>query len=258
MSLLLLVATRLTLVPLVGLAQQAPAESFTNAPVTTAGRTAAAGDRFGAARRRRAVPRPATGRAATTPRTGSTDLRLVTDGGRAGAVPAIQPPAPAREWIRGSILSVAATKKTSGFEVDLGAAQRCRHDRRRRTCRFRFLKRLTLEGSGDRARWTMLVAEGTLFDLPDEQLRQNTLGFVPGPYRYLRVTWNDANSGRVPNPSAVAAQACLDGAPPPPQTTLTASIERRPSEPGISRFRVRLPAAQAADRRARSRRWARQ
>ena len=74
------------------------------------------------------------------------------------------------------------------------------------------LKRLTLEGSGDRERWTMLVAEGTLFDLPDEQLRQNTLGFAAGPYRYLRVTWDDANSGRVPNPSRGRRAACLDRA----------------------------------------------
>ncbi len=141
----------------------------------------------------------------------------------------------------GSILSVAATKKTSGFEVDFGAAHAVDMVRVE-GLPVPHLKRLTLEGSGDRARWTTLVAEGTLFDLPDEQLRQNTLGFAPGPYRYLRVTWNDANSGRVPNPSAVVARR-VSTAPPPPQATLTASIERRPSEPGISRFRVKLPAA---------------
>ena len=43
-----------------------------------------------------------------------------------------------------------------------------------------FLKRLTLEGSGDRERWTLLVAEGTLFDLPDEGLRQTDCVFTPG------------------------------------------------------------------------------
>ena len=41
-------------------------------------------------------------------------------------------------------------------------------------------------------------------------------------------------------PSAVAARR-VSTAPPPPAATLMASIERRPSEPGISRYRVRLP-----------------
>ena len=146
---------------------------------------------------------------------------------------------PEREWIGGRVLDVAATKKTSGFEVDLGAPSAVDMIRVE-GLPVPHLKRLTLEASGDRERWTMLVAEGTLFDLPDEQLRQNTLGFAPGPYRYFRVTWNDANSGRVPNPTAVAARRVSIAAPP-PAATLTASIERRPSEPGISRYRVRLP-----------------
>ena len=67
-----------------------------------------------------------------------------------------------------------------------------------------FLKRLTLEGSGDRAHWTLLQAEGTLFDLPDERIANHELPFTPGAYRYVRVTWNDTNSGRVPLPRAVA------------------------------------------------------
>ena len=124
------------------------------------------------------------------------------------------------------------------------------------------LKRLTLEGSGDRERWTMLVAEGTLFDLPDEQLRQNALGFTPGPYRYLRVTWNDANSGRVPNPSAVAARR-VSIAPPPPAATSErvdrAASERTGHQP-ISRQAARRQAPNRGDRarsRARRRRRAR-
>ena len=170
---------------------------------------------------------------------GLTDLRLVTEGGRPVPHLLIHSSSPEREWIGGSILNVATTKKSSGFEVDLGAPSAVDMIRVE-GLPVPHLKRLTLEGSGDRERWTMLVAEGTLFDLPDEQLRQNTLGFTPGPYRYFRVTWNDANSGRVPNPSAVAARR-VSIAPPPPAATLTASIERRPSEPGISRYRVRLP-----------------
>jgi hypothetical protein len=170
---------------------------------------------------------------------GLTDLRLVAEGGRPVPYLLIHSSSSEREWIGGRVLNVAATKKSSGFEVDLGAPSAVDMIRVQ-GLPAPHLKRLALEGSGDRERWTMLVAEGTLFDLPDEQLRQNTLGFTPGPYRYLRVTWNDSNSGRVPNPSAVAARR-VSIAPPPPAATLTASIERRPSEPGISRYRVRLP-----------------
>ena len=172
---------------------------------------------------------------------GLTDLRLVSEGGRAVPYLLIHAQSPEREWIRGSVLSVAATKKSSGFEVDLGAASPVDMIRIQ-GLPAPHLKRMTLEGSGDRERWTMLVAEGTLFDLPDEQLRQNTLSFTPGPYRYFRVTWNDANSGRVPNPTAVAARR-VSVAPPPMAATMTASLERRPSEPGMSRYRVRLPGA---------------
>ena len=172
----LFVATGLAIVPLVGLAQQEPGAVY-EVPVTTVGpgpqRLAidagllAAGAPFRVLRRGERY----------YAEDGLTDLRLVTDGGRPVPHLLIQPPAPEREWIPGSILSVAATKKTSGFEVDLRAAHAVDMVRVE-GLPVPHLKRLTLEGSGDRARWTTLVAEGTLFDLPDEQLRQNTLGFV--------------------------------------------------------------------------------
>ena len=158
----------------------------------------------GAASSRRTVSRdPA--RRRVLAEDGLTDLRLVTEGGRPVPHLLIHPSSPEREWIRGSAPRIAPTKKTSGFEVDLGAPAAVDMIRVE-GLPSPHLKRLTLEGSGDRAHWTMLVAEGTLFDLPDELLRQNTLGFAAGPYRYFRVTWNDANSGRVPNPAAVSAR----------------------------------------------------
>ncbi len=93
-----------------------------------------------------------------------------------------------------------STAKTSGFEIDLGQAITVDG--------FRmdglpppFLKRARLEGSGDRERWTLLVAEGTLFNLPAERLVQTELAFTPGPYRYLRLTWDDTRSGRLPQPA---------------------------------------------------------
>jgi hypothetical protein len=171
---------------------------------------------------------------------GLSDLRLFSEG-RPVPYLLIQPPAPEHEWIHGSPLSVAATKKTSGFEVDLGAARPI-DMMRVEGIASPYLKRLVLEGSGDRERWTMLVAEGTLFNLPDESLRQETLAFAAGDYRYLRVTWNDANSGRVTNPAAVSVRRASSAAAPPAATIRTA-VERRASEPGVSRFRLRLPAA---------------
>jgi hypothetical protein len=171
---------------------------------------------------------------------GLTDLRLVTSEGRPVPHLLVQPPSPEREWIRGSVLSIPTTKTSSGFEVDLGRASVV-DMLQVEGLPVPHLKRLTLDGSGDRERWTTLVAEGTLFDLPDEQLRQNSLGFAAGSYRYLRVTWNDANSGRVPNPRSAAARR-VSTLPQPAATVIGTSVERRPSEPGVSRFRVTLPA----------------
>ncbi|HET7216676.1 MAG TPA: hypothetical protein VFJ02_01450, partial [Vicinamibacterales bacterium] len=139
----------------------------------------------------------------------------------------VQPPSGEREWIRGMVLAVAPTKTTSGFEVDLGTASAI--DAVRVTgLPVPHLKRLAAEGSGDRQRWTMLVPEGSLFDLPDQGLRENMLTFPRGSYRYLRVTWNDANSGRVPLPAMVEARRATL-APAPPPTVIAARVERRPS-----------------------------
>ena len=172
---------------------------------------------------------------------GLNDLRLFAADGRPVPYLLMLPPAPERAWIPARVLAVAATRKTSGFEADLGAVSDV-DVLRVEGLPAPYLKRLTLEGSGDREHWTLLAAEATLFDLPDEQLRQDALAFTPGAYRYLRVTWNDADSGRVPLPRAVFARQAA-AAPSPAATTIQASLERRPSEPGRSRYRVRLPSA---------------
>ena len=144
-------------------------------------------------------------------------------------------------WYDGRILPVAATKTTSGFEVDFGTASTI--DRVRVAgISGPFLKRLTLEGSGDRAHWTLLQGEGTLFNLPDERISNEDLSFQPGAYRYVRVLWNDANSGRVPLPAHVFARDA-NGLPPISETSADVPFERRPSEPGRSRYRVQLPGA---------------
>jgi hypothetical protein len=81
-----------------------------------------------------------------------------------------------------AILPVASVEtekeKTSGFEADLGSLFTI--DRFRLTGSRLPMKRIRLEGSGDRARWTVLVGEGTVFDLPDSRLQQTELSFAAG------------------------------------------------------------------------------
>ena len=104
-----------------------------------------------------------------------------------------------------------------------------------------FLKRATLEGSGDREHWTMLAAEATVFDLPDERLTQTEVPFTPGEFRYLRLTWNDRNSGVVPLPGSVDAREAT-GPPEPAPLRVPLQLQRRGSEPGRTRYRIALPA----------------
>ncbi len=172
---------------------------------------------------------------------GLSDLRFFTSDGKAVPYLLVHPPDGEPEWVSGRVLGLAATRKTSGFEVDLGAAVPVDMVRVE-GLPVPFLKRLTLEGSGDRARWTILVAEGTLFDLPDEGLRQDALGFAAGEYRYLRLTWNDTNSGRVPGPRGVRARR-VNSARVPDAEMIEVPFDKRSSEPGVSRYRIRLPAA---------------
>jgi uncharacterized protein DUF3999 len=169
------------------------------------------------------------------------DLRLYDAGGR--EVPYLLVPQPTREprWFPGRLLAIPARDSLSGFQIDLGAAQLV--DRVRvGGLPAPFLKRVQLEGSGDAARWTQLVREGTLFDLPDEKLRQLELEFRAGEYRYLRLIWDDSSSGRLPLPASVQARHAGPSAPQPPLTAAV-RVERRPSEPGRSRYRIRLPGA---------------
>ena len=169
------------------------------------------------------------------------DLRLVAPDGSEVPYLLVTPPPREPEWVRASILPVPATKTASGFEADLGALHPI--DRLRVSgLPAPFLKRLRLEGSGDRARWTVLAEEGTLFDLPDEGLSRTEIGFPAGEHRWLRLAWNDARSGRVPLPDRVDARLAGSGGRPEPLVE-EIPFERRASEPGRSRFRLKLPAA---------------
>ena len=176
---------------------------------------------------------------------GLTDLRFFDPNGQELQYLLVSNPPEQPVWRSAPTLAVAAvetpTLKTSGFEIDLGqplVIDRVRVDR----ITAPFLKRVRLEGSGDRARWTLLVDEGTVFDLPAERLVQTELAFTPGAYRYVRVTWDDTRSGRLPKPDLASVREVRNVIPPPPLTTAL-TFERRPSEPGLGQFRVRLPAA---------------
>jgi hypothetical protein len=172
---------------------------------------------------------------------GLSDLRVFDAAGTPVPYLLVHAPRPEPKWTAGTILPVAQTKKTSGFEVDFGSAQAIDMIRVE-GIPAPFLKRLSVEGSGDRARWTSLAPEATLFDLPDERLRQLAVGFTPGDYRYVRVTFDDTNTARVPPPRRVGARLAAR-TPIPPPATLDLPFDRQASEPGRSRYRVRLPAA---------------
>lgn len=146
-------------------------------------------------------------------------------------------------YTSGRILPITAIdnpdSKSSGFEVDLqnavlvnaidldgiGAP---------------FLKRFRLEGSGDRERWTQLIAEGTAFNLPAEGIRHTLIGFPAGEYRYLRIVWDDTNSARAGMPVGVRVRRVSQMSPG-PVLRAPVVVTRRDSEPGRSRFRLTLP-----------------
>ncbi|HEX6098387.1 MAG TPA: DUF3999 family protein [Thermoanaerobaculia bacterium] len=166
------------------------------------------------------------------------DLRLYDAQNREIGYLLVPPPPPVHAWLDGTLLPVASTKNTSGFEADLGRAalvDRIRLD----GIAAPFLKRLTLEGSGDRARWTLL-ADATVFDLPEQDLRHTEVPFDAGTYRYLRVTWDDRSSARV---NAGRASARLSGGAAETRVTFNTAFARRTSEPRKSRYRITLPGA---------------
>jgi hypothetical protein len=176
---------------------------------------------------------------------GLSDLRLFDSTGQELPYLLVSNPSEQPVWRSAQTLPVApvetSMQKTSGFEVDFGqpiATDRFRID----GVQPPFLKRVRLEGSGDRARWTLLVDEGTVFNLPEQRMVQTELAFTPGTYRYIRVAWDDTRSGQVSRPVFASAREVRNVIPPPPLITPLV-FERRPGEPGRGHFRVRLPAA---------------
>ena len=173
------------------------------------------------------------------------DLRLFSAGNVEIPYLLVPPSPDAPVFATAATLPIAptkdATRETSGFEADLGAPIEI-DAIELGAIPGPFLKRFMLEGSGDRERWTQLVAEGTAFNLPADLLRHTRIEFQPGSYRYLRVTWDDRYSGRVSPPNTVSVRRVTVSSPG-PILRAPLVLEQRPSEPGRSRFRITLPAA---------------
>lgn len=166
------------------------------------------------------------------------DLRLVDAAGREVAYLIVPPPSSKPKWREGRVLPIAFTKKSSGFEVDFG--DRTLIDRLKLGgIATPFLKRARVEGSGDRSRWTLL-ADATVFDLPDQELRMTEIPFAGGDYRYLRVIWDDRSSAPVIGMIVATAREMPFYAGPEGEL-IPVLFARRPSEPGKSRFRIALP-----------------
>lgn len=166
------------------------------------------------------------------------DVRIFDSENREVGYLLVEPASGDARWLDGRLLPVASTKKTSGFEADFGRAEKV--DRLRfEGIAAPFLKRARVEGSGDREHWTLL-ADATVFDLPDDELRLLEVPFDAGTYRYLRVTWDDGSSARITRVGTVSARVHGTGVPPEPLRA-TLPFRKRASEPGKSRYRIDLP-----------------
>ena len=168
------------------------------------------------------------------------DLRIYDSAGREVPWLLVDPPSRKAEWIRTRRFLIAPTKTSSGIEADAG--------RRREVDALRiegvqapFLKRVRIEGSGDRFRWTLL-ADTTVFDLPAEGLERTTVELPAAELRYVRLTWDDSSSAKVEGAPRIELRAHQPAGSPPPLRSDIA-VQKRPSEPGRSRYRIRLPAA---------------
>ena len=116
---------------------------------------------------------------------GPPDLRLYTEAGVEVPYLFVPPPQGVSRAIEGTLLPVAATKTTSGFEVDLREIVPALDGLALDGLRRPFLKRHRLEGR-DRVRWTLLVGEHWRSILPDESCAHGAVvcaGRLPLPAR---------------------------------------------------------------------------
>ncbi|MBN1570697.1 MAG: DUF3999 family protein [Acidobacteria bacterium] len=171
---------------------------------------------------------------------GLKDLRLYDSSNREVPYLLISPPTPEPQWINGELSPVADTKRTSGFQIDLGRPL-LMDQLRLSGLPAPFVKRCTLEASNDASRWIRLRDDATVFDLPAEKLRLLEIELPETEFRFIKATWDDSASPRLPLPQEVSVRLVSAGALP-PRLEVPLQIHRRASEPGVSRYRIRLPA----------------
>ena len=75
------------------------------------------------------------------------------------------------------------------------------------------------------------------------------VAFLPGAFRYLRVTWDDASSARLPLPRRMEARTTRSDVPTRPVEMTPIAFERRASEPGTQCGRIQREAADRVDER---------
>lgn len=171
---------------------------------------------------------------------GLDDLRLHDPSGAEVQYLVVPPPSRVPIWRTARlILPIPATKTSSGVESDFGTPLSI--DRVAISgVPTPFLKRVRVEASGDRIHWTVLAPEATLFDLPDQQLRNLEVAFAGGDYRYVRLVWDDRSSARVRTVGEIRARLSEHGASP-TALTVAVSFRRVASEAYKSRYRISLP-----------------
>jgi hypothetical protein len=170
---------------------------------------------------------------------GLADFRIYDASGTEIPYLFILPPKPGAEWQESRISPLAPTEKQSGLQIDLGKPLLV--DRLvLNGIPAPFVKRCVLEASNDERYWVRLGTDITLFDLPDEGLRKLEIEFPQQEYRYFRIVWDDRASDRVPLPRSAFARLVSAGSLA-PRLEEPLPFERRESEPGTSRYRIRLP-----------------
>jgi hypothetical protein len=172
---------------------------------------------------------------------GLKDFRILDSSNQEVPYLMILPPVPESKWTEGQPTPLAWTKKTSGFQVDLGRPLLI--DRLRLGgLPAPLVKRCFVEASNDAGSWKLLRPDATVFDLPSEKLRSLEIEFDQNRYRYLKITWDDSASARIPMPQSVSVRQVSAGSLP-PRLEIPIGFEIRGSEPGISRYRLHLPGA---------------
>lgn len=164
-------------------------------------------------------------------------MRLSQDGNEIEYI--LLPPSTGNpQWVSVNVTPIRPTRAASGIEADLGSLRRIDHVRFE-GIRPPVMKRVKIEASGDRARWIELVPQGTIFDLPEEQLERLEVGFDPVEVRFIRATFDDRNSAVVrprPRMSVRLSSVASSQAP-----TIPLGSEAISSEPGKTRIRIVLP-----------------